>query len=369
MRFQPSAPACRGVLALAAGLVAASAAQGDQVDFEGLPTGLIVDQVMSVGGAGPILISGSNSSFPGQNTAVIFDTANPTGGDADLGTPHSDFGGPGSGSGGAMGSAAQNDTPLGKVLIIAEDLDLDMNGHVADPDDEGNTSGVMHFDFAAVGTVTIHSVTSIDVESMQEPHVVLFDANDNVLADVIIPVAGDNGVLVTDIGSVSGVVRMEFRTDGSTACPGFEFDVDCNGAIGDYVWRDLNDNGIQDMDETGIEGVSIELQDGMGNPLASTTTDANGAYLFEGLCAGDYTVVVDANTLPDGYVAAMCNVGMDDTVDNDCSPATTTLGANDSEDRSLDFGYVPEPFVYCDSLPNSTGMDATIGYSGISRCR
>ena len=41
-------------------------------------------------------------------------------------------------------------------------------------------------------------------------------------------------------------------------------------AIGDYVWNDGNRNGIQDDGDTGINGVTVNLYDCAGNPVAST---------------------------------------------------------------------------------------------------
>lgn len=56
------------------------------------------------------------------------------------------------------------------------------------------------------------------------------------------------------------------------------------------VYHDRNNNGVQDSGEEGIEGVVIELFDGDGNMIRSTTTDANGDYCFEDLFAGEYHV-------------------------------------------------------------------------------
>ena len=67
--------------------------------------------------------------------------------------------------------------------------------------------------------------------------------------------------------------------------------IECLDALGDFVWEDLNANGIQDAGEPGVPDVPVELFDGAGNPVASTTTDANGEYLFENLLPGDYYVV------------------------------------------------------------------------------
>ncbi|MBK9462532.1 MAG: carboxypeptidase regulatory-like domain-containing protein [Sphingobacteriales bacterium] len=55
------------------------------------------------------------------------------------------------------------------------------------------------------------------------------------------------------------------------------------------LWNDTNGDGVQDPGETGIPGVTITLYDSNGDVIATTTTDDNGNYVFEGLPAGDYT--------------------------------------------------------------------------------
>ena len=62
-------------------------------------------------------------------------------------------------------------------------------------------------------------------------------------------------------------------------------------ALGDYVWLDVNNNGIQDSGETGVAGVTVNLENATGTTvLATTTTDANGLYHFTGLAPGLYDV-------------------------------------------------------------------------------
>jgi len=133
----------------------------------------------------------------------------------------------------------------------------------------------------------------------------------------------------------------------------------CIAAIGDFVWHDLNSNGIQDNGEPGIEDVNVILMNDLGQIIATDTTDSGGIYEFTGLCAGSYTVVVDANTLPPGFVPSPCDQGAYDTKDNDCSPEPVTLTNHNSVDLTIDFGYSSPPctaaigdFVWQDSDSN-----------------
>ena len=74
------------------------------------------------------------------------------------------------------------------------------------------------------------------------------------------------------------------------------------GNLGDRVWNDANNNGVQDAGELGISGVTVQLYAGNGTSLlASAATDANGLYNFPGLADGPYVVKVLTSTLPSGF--------------------------------------------------------------------
>lgn len=181
------------------------------INFEGFIAGHNPHLLFSDNMIGPIILSAENSVIPEINAAMIFNTTMVTGGDADLGTPHSDFGGPGSGTGGATGSIFANDTPRGNVLIISEDLDQ------LDPDDSRHP-GIMNFNFEYIGDVTMHSITLIDVDPDEQPPVVRFyDALRVLLDTVALSATGDNGVGIFDLGGISGVESMEIEFFGSAA--------------------------------------------------------------------------------------------------------------------------------------------------------
>ncbi|MDA9774051.1 hypothetical protein N9B82_03760, partial [Saprospiraceae bacterium] len=76
-------------------------------------------------------------------------------------------------------------------------------------------------------------------------------------------------------------------------------------SIGNQVWNDVNNNGLIDGDEMGIEGVEVVLH--YYNPVTMTceiietlTTDADGLYLFDTLTAGDYVVEISATNFDAG---------------------------------------------------------------------
>lgn len=100
-------------------------------------------------------------------------------------------------------------------------------------------------------------------------------------------------------------------------------DVDCGiflpSAIGDYVWEDLNKNGIQEAGENGFANVEVFLQRSTGQVISSTTTDSDGRYLFTGLNQGLYSVRF--SQIPD-YQITLKDAALDDETDSDPNPTT-----------------------------------------------
>jgi hypothetical protein len=141
-------------------------------------------------------------------------------------------------------------------------------------------------------------------------------------------------------------------------------------SLGDFVWLDANANGVQDGGEPGIENVTVELRDCAGNVLASTTTAANGSYLFSGLTPGDYKVRF---TKPPGYAFSPADQGANDAADSDANPVTgetvcTTLAPGET-DLTWDAGlYVPASlgdFVWHDLNANGIQDAGEPGVEGV----
>jgi hypothetical protein len=191
----------------------------DVIDFESYSRGTI-SEVSSKNGAGPVKVSAVNPRFPDRNAAMIFDSAVPTGQDFDLGTPHQDFGGPGIGIGGQRGSQYENNTALGKVLIITEDFDSN------DPDDADVRESYFDFDFSALGTVSVYSMHIMDVEvSENTANVVFFGSDGTAIGNAYgLPKVGDNGVYNYTFGQgVAGVAKMRVNIHGSGAIDNIVF--------------------------------------------------------------------------------------------------------------------------------------------------
>jgi TolB protein len=99
------------------------------------------------------------------------------------------------------------------------------------------------------------------------------------------------------------------------------------------VWFDVNQNGLQDPGEVGVQGVTVRLYRGNGTYLATTVTGHTGFYLFYNLEPGDYFVEF---VLPDGYVFTLKNVGKDIHLDSDADPVTGRAKVTNLEDKEID---------------------------------
>ncbi|MEL6124164.1 MAG: SdrD B-like domain-containing protein, partial [Bacteroidota bacterium] len=99
----------------------------------------------------------------------------------------------------------------------------------------------------------------------------------------------------SDDGDANDGVLDQDDTIAVTLEPG-EDDEDNNfveeqlGTIGNFVWEDINGNGIQDDGPTGVEGVTVFLLDDEGTRIDQTQTDAAGEYSFIDVEPGDYAV-------------------------------------------------------------------------------
>jgi hypothetical protein len=124
--------------------------------------------------------------------------------------------------------------------------------------------------------------------------------------------------------------------------------------LGNRVWLDENQNGIQDDWERGVGGVCVDLYDAGGNLLAQTSTDSNGYYGFN-ISPGNYFVAVEQ---PNGMGFTRKDAGSEDK-DSDADQASGRSDALDvaSTLLHLDFGLIPSETT----SPTSEPIPARVG--------
>ena len=114
-----------------------------------------------------------------------------------------------------------------------------------------------------------------------------------------------------------------------------------NNSLSGTVYRDDSRNGDQDGTEPGYSGVTVQLLDASGNVVATTTTDANGAYSFSKLPDGTYSVKV----VKDGELADTEQTE-DPDANKDNASEPVTLGEDNPTKDHIDFGYVPDYSIH-----------------------
>ncbi len=122
-------------------------------------------------------------------------------------------------------------------------------------------------------------------------------------------------------------------------------------ALGNFVWSDLDNDGIQDPGESGISNAVVTLTIIYPNAVTSTVTAvtaSNGRYTFgnllldedlDGVGAGEATYSI-AVTVPDGYLPGLINQGGDDAVDGDNYPGQSATPLKGTTDDTYDFNFV-----------------------------
>lgn len=145
------------------------------------------------------------------------------------------------------------------------------------------------------------------------------------------------------------------------------------GQIGDFVWFDSNNNGVQDPGEQGVPGVTVSLLNASNTVIATTVTDANGNYRFVGVADGSYSVKF--SNLPAGFSFSPKDLGGNDNTDSDADPITGTTGTytitGGNTNITVDAGIYSTraalgDYVWFDANSNGTQDATEKGIAGIT---
>ena len=153
-------------------------------------------------------------------------------------------------------------------------------------------------------------------------------------------------------GFVGGTATGTLIDDnGETLALIIEFNIPFADIEKDYqgiIWEDLNENGIRDQNETGVQGVSIQYQEisSSGEVIATSTANSNsdGGYRIR-LSEINDGILRIVEGLPAGYVTTLQNQGNDESLDSDFPQGGLELnfsGQDVSTLNKLDSGIHPE---------------------------
>jgi hypothetical protein len=163
--------------------------------------------------------------------------------------------------------------------------------------------------------------------------------------------AGSNPDLDSDVNPVTGQTDVFTLALGENqlhvADAGL---VLAGGSIGEFVWLDNDQDGIQNPNEPGVPDVTVKLYTASGSLVATTTTDDDGYYLFSSVAPGSYYVVVELPPSDPGYQFTTEHAGNNPDLDSDVNPITgktDTFGValGESQLHVADAGLVYHPSI------------------------
>ena len=144
------------------------------------------------------------------------------------------------------------------------------------------------------------------------------------------------------------------------------------GLLSGHVFLDGNADGAQGAADANLAGITVQLLDSAGNPVAGqvATTDANGSYRFTGLAAGSYAVQV---TAPAGDSFSPAGTDANATVDSIVNAAGRTapvavVGGAETKNQNAGL-YVPATFtahVYNDASKDGLQGGSEAGQAGVT---
>ena len=220
-----------------------------------------------------------------------------------------------------------DDVDLGLVRngCIGDRVWVDFNGNGAQNNTEPGQAGVMVRLFDVNGILIAEDstkATSIDDAFYKFDNIspgdyyVVFDTLPGYMFTT-----PDNADDMMDSDVTSSIVFGS--TDIFTLLPGeFKEDIDAGvffpGKLGDFVWLDENENGIQDSGEQGLENVEVNLLMPNGMVVQTTQTDEDGVYCFTGLKQGLYRI--EFPMLAE-YEITLQDAGASDMEDSDADPS------------------------------------------------
>ncbi len=241
-----------------------------------------------------------------------------------------------------------NDNKIPVTLSAGED---DVNNDFVDAPDKGNIRGlVKNSQDKPVGGVKIDLVDS-DGKVVKSTTT----KSDGTYEFLDIPV-GEYEIVEHDPKAARGSISDTQSSDGDRTD-----NIDKNdNKIPVTLTKDENDNdnifvddidlgdikgSVADNEDNALKDVTIELKDSDGNVVATTTTDANGAYEFLNIPVGEYSVV---ESDPKDYISQSDTQSSDnDTTANDDTndniiPVTLT---KDEVDENNDFVDMPVGYI------------------------
>jgi uncharacterized repeat protein (TIGR01451 family) len=229
----------------------------------------------------------------------------------------------------------------GSTYIYKDRVWFDANEDQQDTGESGIagvTVNLLNASRQVVGTVTTDAAGYFTFSGLQGSTIYYIEISDT--AGKLTDFYGTTAAALAGERQISNLTMDLDYTTGNAPWPNFGYT--SRGAIGDFVWNDVDGDGVQDAGELGLSGVTVKLYNdvdgdgvidaGVDLVVATVVTDANGNYIFSGLADGDYIVSIESP--PAGYDFT----GTDsDLVTAGAQLAVTITGGASNLD--MDFGF------------------------------
>lgn len=142
----------------------------------------------------------------------------------------------------------------------------------------------------------------------------------------------------------------------------FGFDNPASNTITDTIWVDSNGDGVLDGAERRVAGVTVDILNGAGEVVATTTSDANGEVTFSGLPDGNYTIRI---TDQDGKLAGYAGT----TSEGRARVSDTVAVSGGQTVTDTSFGYnnpgLIAGTVYSDANSSADQESGEVGYAHV----
>ncbi|MCC6706819.1 MAG: carboxypeptidase regulatory-like domain-containing protein, partial [Gammaproteobacteria bacterium] len=271
-----------------------------------------------------------------------------------------------------LGADLNTPANVGSTLVVTPDVDADTSG--SGPIIPVGGTAVFTYIVKNTGSVELSNISVFDDRIANLTFVGGDTDNDGKLDvnETWTYTAHETVVSGTEYVNI-GTVTGEDRVSGQTVTDSDAAHYNTPGltqSLGDRVWEDSNANGVQDLGEAGIAGVTVRLTDTNGVVQQTTSTDAQGNYLFN-VAAGSYKVNFDAVA---GYVVTGKDLGGNDNRDSDIDTVTRTTGiiniAAGEQDLSIDAGFYKKASlgdrIWVDTNANGQQDDGATGVNGVT---
>jgi 5-hydroxyisourate hydrolase-like protein (transthyretin family) len=232
---------------------------------------------------------------------------------------------------------------LGASGVTVDLLELESGNYVQTATTTTNSSGYYDFTGLSAGTYEVKFVAPTGYTFSPQ------DANGNIASDLDSTPNQSTGVSAPV--TLAQGQTIDYMDAGLVKL----------GSIGDNVWYDTKDNGLQaapeptsaqDLGAAGVTVDLLELESGSYTQVATTTTSSTGYYDFTGLAAGTYEVKFVA---PTGYTFSPQDANGNIASDLDSTPNQSTgISAPVSLATGQNINYMDAGLVKTTSPPGIT---------------